>query len=220
MKTRFALIAATLAATAVALAGPAQAAETPGIHGNAEDGAQNWSMQAYDDCGVMAIAHLVGFFTGTTPSEEDIIAAAGTIPSVDHDGPTYVKPADLANPNSGDGIAQLDMPVLAKHYGVNAVYTDDDSAADTGWATGMPALEGYLDASGAVVAIADADIIWHDPGAGYGPHAVVVTEVDTVNGVVHLNDSGPADGADEQVSIADFESAWGLDGHQLVVATT
>lgn len=218
MTTRFALIAAALATTAVALAGPAHAASA--VHGDAEAGARNWSQQTYDDCGVMAIDHLIGFFTGNTASEEDIIAEAGTLPSLEHDGPVYVKPADLDNPNTGDGIAQIDMPVLAQHYGVNAVYTDDESAEDSGWATGMQALEDYLDASGAVVAIADADIIWKVPGAGYGPHAVMVTEVDTVNGVVHMNDSGPDDGADEQVSIDDFEAAWGMDGHQLVVATT
>lgn len=215
MKRTISLLAATFAVTATALATPAQAA----MHGDPEAGSANWSKQQYDDCGVMAMAHLVGFFTGDTPSEEDIIAVAGTIPSHDHAGPVYVKPADLDNPNTGDGIAQIDMPVLAAHYGVNAVYTSDDLFEDTGFETGLAALEGYLDTSGVVVAIADADIIWDTPGTGYGAHAVLVTAVDTDNDVVHLNDSGPETGADEQVSIEDFESAWQIDGHQLFVAT-
>ncbi|MGV0714129.1 C39 family peptidase [Mycolicibacterium sp. XJ662] len=210
-------VTAALATVVIGFAGPATATPTPGMHGDPEIGAQNWSQQTYDDCAIMAAAHLIGFFTGDTPSEEEIVAVAASTPSEAHPGSIYVKPANLDDPNTGGGTDQADIPVLMSVYGLNAVYTNDDLAAETGLDTGMAALQNYLDTSGAVLAMADADILWKDPG-NYGNHAVVVTGLDTANGIVHLNDSGPEDGADEQVSIGDFEKAWGMYGHQLVVA--
>lgn len=207
-------VAIALSAFTIGLAAPA-AAE---MHGDPASGAQNWSMQNYDDCALMATAHLIGYFTGDTPAEEDIIALAGTTPSHEHSGPIYVKPANLDDPNSGDGAATTDMPALMAQYGLDADYTDDQEAADGGMATGLPALEKYLDASGAVLAVADADIIWNQRGENYGPHAVMVTGVDTTEGVVHLNDSGPEDGADELVPLDQFETAWAMYDHQLVIA--
>ncbi|MGB3485629.1 MAG: hypothetical protein WBB07_25860 [Mycobacterium sp.] len=212
-----AAVAAALTAIAVAYAGPASAAI--GMHGDPAYGSENWSKQTYDDCAIMASAHLIGYFTGDTPSEEDIVAVAAATPSSDHPGSIYVKPANLDDPNTGGGTSETDLPVLIAQYGLTSVYTDDSSAGDTGLATGMPALEQYLDTSGAVLAMADADILWNTPGANYGSHAVVVTGIDTAAGVVHLNDSGPDDGADEQLSIADFETAWAEYGHQLVIVT-
>lgn len=213
-----AVTAAALTTAVIGLAGPA-AATAGRMYGDPELGAQNWSVQNYDDCAIMAAAHLIGYFTGDTPSEEDIVAMAASTPSQAHPGSIYVKPTNLDDPNTGQGTDQTDIPVLMAQYGLNAVYTDDDIAADTGYDTGMPALKEYLDASGAVLAMADANIIWKVPGDGYGSHAVVVTGIDTANGIVHLNDSGPEDGADEQVAIKDFETAWGMYGHELVVAT-
>ncbi|MGE2691119.1 C39 family peptidase [Mycolicibacterium pulveris] len=214
-----AVTAVALTTAVIGFAGPATATTptTPGMHGDPEIGARNWSQQTYDDCAIMAAAHLIGYFTGDTPSEEEIVAVAASTPSQVHPGSIYVKPANLDDPNTGGGTDQADIPVLMSVYGLNAVYTNDDLVEETGLDTGMAALEKYLDTSGAVLAMADADIIWKDPG-DYGNHAVVVTGLDTANGIVHLNDSGPEDGADEQVSIGDFEKAWAMYGHQLVVA--
>jgi hypothetical protein len=216
MKLSIAAITVALSVTTIALAGPASAAVA--MHGDPVVGAENWSKQNYDDCTLMATAHLIGFFTGDTPDEEGIIAMAGQTLSGEGHGPIYVKPANLDDPNTGDGAATTDMPALMAKYGLKAVYTDDEVAKGSGMATGMPALEGYLDTSGAVLAVADADIIWNQPGKNYGPHAVMVIGVDTANGIVHLNDSGPEDGADEQVPIGQFEKAWGTYDHQLVIA--
>ncbi|MGD9619697.1 MAG: hypothetical protein AB7G47_05280 [Mycolicibacterium sp.] len=46
-----------------------------------------------------------------------------------------------------------------------------------------------------------------------------MTGIDDTASIVHINDSGSDDGADEQVSIDDFETAWGRYGHQLIVVT-
>ncbi|WP_422742746.1 hypothetical protein ACN27E_15445 [Mycobacterium sp. WMMD1722] len=214
MKTRLGLIAATLAAAAVTLAGPAHAAST--VHGDAEAGSQNWSEQQYDnDCGLMSLAHLIGRLTGNTPSEEDIIAMAATVPSVVHDGPVYVKPGE----GPSEGLSPDDAVPLAERYGVNVVMTWDVNADETGWETGMPALERYLDESGAAIAGVDADLLWDIPDGGMGGHSVLVTEIDDANGVVHLNDSGRPGGADEQISIDTFEAAWAAENHPLIIAT-
>lgn len=47
----------------------------------------------------------------------------------------------------------------------------------------------------------------------------MVTGVDTDNGIVHLNDSGGDDGADEQVSISTFNASWATSGNEMVVTT-
>jgi Peptidase_C39 like family len=207
--------AITISAATMVFAPAAAAA----MHGDPDNGSANWSEQAYDDCGIMAAAHLIGFFTGDTPAEEDIVAVSAATPSQDHPGSIYMKPTNLDDPNTGQGSVTTDLPVLMAHYGVNGTYTDDDVADDGGLATGMSALEHYLDIGGAVLAIADADLLWNEPGAEYGAHAVVVTGIDTDQGIVHLNDSGPDDGADEQVRIDQFSKAWEMYGHQLVVVT-
>lgn len=204
---------------AIAFAGVA-AADT-GTHGDPVGGSDVWSQQTLDDCVLMATAHLIGMFTGTTPTEEQIIALASSTPSEEHSGsPIYHLPTDLDHPNeTGDGAATEDMPLLMAHYGLTGTYTDDDVASEIGLATGMTALREYLDIGKAALAVADADILWDERGAQYGPHAVVVTAIDDTTGIVHINDSGPDNGADEQVKIKDFETAWGRYGHQLIVVT-
>lgn len=204
--------------TSIGLAGLATADPTD-YHGDPDAGSTTWSQQTLDDCALMATAHLIGLFTDHTPTETEIIARAAATPSGIHAGSIYHLPGDPDHPNeSGDGAATEDMPLLMKHYGLTGTYTDDDTAADVELPTGIDALKHYLDISKAVLAVADADTLWDDP-EDYGPHAVVVTGIDDRAGIVHINDSGPDDGADEQVAIADFDNAWGKYGHQLVVVT-
>lgn len=122
---------------------------------------------------------------------------AQSTPSVVHPGSIYTKPADAEHPNSGMGTSVADIPTLLAHYGVDAVITDEDHATATGVATGMAALEQYLGSGHAVIVSINAEMIWGQPveetdsaGNPRSDHAVVVTGVDTENGIVHLNDSG------------------------------
>lgn len=50
-------------------------------------------------------------------------------------------------------------------------------------------------------------------------HAVVVTGVDTENGIVHLNDSGTPTGRDEQIPMETFVEAWAT-SHDFMAVTT
>jgi hypothetical protein len=67
-------------------------------------------------------------------------------------------------------------------------------------------------------------MIWNRPiettgkdGKPRADHAVVVTGVDTANGIVHLNDSGSRDGRDEQVRMDVFVKAWATSHNFLTV---
>ncbi|MGB3483363.1 MAG: C39 family peptidase [Mycobacterium sp.] len=208
--------AVLLIGATIGLGGAATAnAEEAGMHGHPDTAAQYWSEQNYDDCAIMAAAHVIGIRTGHMPAEDDIVGVAGSIPSSQHDGPIYVI-TDSDDPDVG-GTDPEDLPALLSHYGVHATYTDTDVASSGGPATGIPALEQYLDSGQVVIASVNANTIWGLPEDGHGAHAVVVTGIDAAGSFVHLNDSGVNAGADEPVSFATFQSAWDDNDQRMVI---
>lgn len=213
---RAAVIAALIAAAALGLAGGIAAAT---VYGDPVDAAGYWVQQNLDDCSLMATADVVGQLTGYQPSELEIVHLAGSTPSAHHDGPVYLPPSDPDDLDSGRGTDSRDLPLLLAHYGIRSIYTDDDVAEQVGVPTGLPALAAALAAGHKVIAGVNAETIWDvDGDRSVGNHDLVVTAIDTDAGVVHLNDSGTEDGADEQVSIATFERAWQTSDHDMVVA--
>lgn len=212
-------------AVALGLASPASAAEGT-MHGHPAAAAKYWHEQKFDDCVLMASADVIGQVTGVAPSEQAIIKVAQSTPSGSHPGSIYTRPVDTKNPNSGMGTSLADIPTLLEHYGVDVVLTDLDNAPTNGVLTGMEALEHYLDSGHAVIVSVNAEMIWGQPveefnedGSARSDHAVVVTGVDTINGVVHLNDSGSANGRDEQIPLAIFMKAWATSGDFMAVTT-
>ena len=222
---RTALFATVAGVVALGLAGPAEASAGATMYGDPTAAAKFWRHQNYDDCAIMSSADVVGQITGKLPSERSIIKIAQTTPSVVHPGSIYVKPADKNDPNSGMGTNPDDLPTLLAHYGIHATNTDADSADKTGVATGMEALEQNLGSGHAVIVGLNAEMIWNQPidnrgndGQPRADHAVVVTGVDTGNGVVHLNDSGNENGRDEQIPVAVFVKAWAT-SHNFMTVT-
>jgi Peptidase_C39 like family len=220
-----ATFAAVAGALALGLAGQADAA-TGKMYGDPAAAAKWWHHQQYDDCVLMSTADVVGQITGREPSERAIIKVAQETPSQSHPGSIYVKPTNKKNPNSGMGTSVLDIPTLLAHYGVDAEWTDADDAERTGIPTGMQELEQLLGAGHKVIISINAEMIWDQPiehkdkdGNPRADHAVVVTGVDTANGVVHLNDSGTPDGRDEQIPMALFVKTWAT-SHDFMVVTT
>jgi hypothetical protein len=173
-----------------------------GMHGNPAAAAPYWRYQQQDrDCGEMAVADVVGQVTGHEPTEDEITAAAGNIPSVSHPGPIY---------RPGSNTKNSDLPVLLAHYGVpaNAVHPNLDAVAQD------------LDQGRKVIVGINDRILWNKGGdRSQENHFVVVIGVDTAANVVHLNDSGIAAGRDEQVSIATFEAAWRTSDNFAVVTS-
>jgi predicted double-glycine peptidase len=185
-----AAVLSAAAGSAVAFAGAAHAARD-GMDGDPVAAAPYWRYQQQDyDCGEMAVADVVGQITGHEPTEGEITATAGNIPSVSHPGPIYRASAYTKN---------SDLPVLLAHYGVQAaaVHVNTDALAQD------------LDEGRKVIVGLNDKTVWNKPGdRTQENHFVVVTGIDTKAGVAHLNDSGSKAGRDEQVSIATFEQAW------------
>jgi hypothetical protein len=224
-------VAVLAAAAAAALAaGPAHAVPgTPNpprgegtIYGDPAAAAPFWRYQQYDDdCVEASVSDVVGELTGTRPSEQAVIKFAQSTPSTVHSGPIYTKPKKR---KAGDGTSFDDEPALLAHYGIHAVSTDKERAAKTGVPTGMQALEQDLSKGRKVIVGVNAEVIWGEPvedktpdGQPESNHAVVVTGVDTVAGIVHLNDSGREDGRDERVPIDIFTRSWDSSDDQITV---
>ncbi|MGB3481152.1 MAG: C39 family peptidase [Mycobacterium sp.] len=172
------------------------------------DGMAGWTVsQAYNDCAMMAAADVIGQMTGTAPDEDDIVAFAQNTPSVARPGDMIFDMAEYDGDPHGGTIFD-DLPIVLGHYGVSGRHVDGAS---------LGALEQVLANDGAVIVSLNAESIWGDEGDRSVPnHAVVVTGVDTDAGIVHINDSGPENGANEQVDIDTFTAAWQTSGNEMV----
>ncbi|OBI20152.1 MULTISPECIES: hypothetical protein [unclassified Mycobacterium] len=222
---RIATATVTFAVLAIAfgVAAPANAA-SEAVYGDPVAAGKFWHQQQYDDCVLMSSADVIGQITGESPSEAAIIEKAHSTASVVHGGPIYTKPANPDDPNSGDGASMADIPALLAHYRVAAVVIDRDDRAVSGIRSGIAGLKQALGGGHKVIASVNGEIIWHEPvdardksGNPVSDHAVVVTGVDVARGIVHLNDSGIAEGRDEQVPIELFVKAWDTSDELMVV---
>jgi hypothetical protein len=175
------------------------------------DGMAGWTTrQAYNDCAIMAAADVIGQMTGEEPAEDDIVAYASKTPSVSRPGDWIYDNEDDGHGHTAGSIFE-DLPIVLAHYGVAGKYVDGASLAS---------LEQVLGRGGAVIVNLNSETIWDVDGDRSVPdHALVVTGVDTDAGVVHLNDSGTDDGADEQVSIGTFTAAWKTSGNEMIATS-
>ncbi len=194
--------AALIAAAAVGGAAIASADPNGQIYGDPGAAAPYWRYQHQEDCGLMAVADVVGQLTGHEPLQIGIELRGLFTPSSNHQGSIY----------EFDGTSPQDMVVLLENYGI----ASDLTAGNT-----LTGLEQELAAGHKVIAGLNAETIWNYP-AGQGQrtqadHAVVVTGVDTANDVVHLNDSGTPDGRDEQIPLDTFSQAWATGNNLLIV---
>lgn len=175
------------------------------------DGMAGWHVeQTYNDCAIMAAADVIGQMTGDAPDEDEIVDFARNTPSVSRPGDMIFDMAEYDGDPDGGTIFD-DLPIVLSHYGVSSRHVDGAS---------LGALERVLGNDGAVIVSLNSESIWNlDGDRSVANHALVVTGVDTDAGVVHLNDSGTSDGADEQVSIDTFTAAWQTSGNEMVVTT-
>jgi hypothetical protein len=210
-------------AVAFGVAAPANAA-SEAVYGDPVAAGRYWHQQQYDDCVLMSSADVIGQITGASPSEEAIIEEAHSTPSTVHAGPMYTKPANPDDPNSGAGASVEDIPALLARHRVSAVVIDRDDRAVSGIRSGIEGLKQALGGGHKVIVSLNAELIWHQPvdakdksGNPESDHAVVVTGVDATRGIVHLNDSGIAEGRDEQVPMELFVRAWETSDELMVV---
>jgi hypothetical protein len=192
-----------LAGAGVGLAGAAPMGDPNGqMYGNPEAAAPYWRYQHQQDCGLMAVADVVGQLTGREPSQVGIQLRGLFTKSETHHGTIY----------HFDGTSTEDLVVLLKKFGIQSQLTTGN---------GMPTLEQDLAGGHKVIAALNAETIWnYPPGKGQrtdADHAVVVTGVDTRTDIVHLNDSGTPNGRDERIPMATFTQAWATSDDLLIV---
>jgi hypothetical protein len=193
--------AATLfVAAAVALAGVAHADGQ--MYGDPEAAAPYWRYQHQQDCGLMAVADVIGQLTGREPSQIGMELRGIFTRSESHRGDVY----------HFDGTSPQDLVLLLQKHGIQSDLTTGNS---------MGTLEQDLAGGHKVIAALNAETIWNYP-AGSGDrtrpdHAVVVTGVDTGANIVHLNDSGTPSGRNEQIPMATFSQAWATSDDLLIV---
>jgi len=183
--------------------GLAQADPNGQMYGDPQAAARYWRYQHGDDCGLMAVADVVGQVTGREPMQIGVELRGVFTKSEAHRGSVY----------RFDGTSPEDMVVLLQKYGVQSQLTTGNS---------MQTVEQDLAGGRKLIAAVNAETIWNYR-AGQGQrsepdHAVVVTGVDTGAGVVHLNDSGTPNGRDEQIPMTTFTQAWSTGNNLLIVA--
>lgn len=184
------------------------------VYGDPAEASEYWVEQSFEDCGLMAVATVIGLMTGDAPVEDDIIAVAASTPDPDGSGDPIYIPLDPNNPDSDNGTDSDEQLALLQHYGITATATDDDGPIPTG----LPALQQYLNDGRKTIVGVNAETIWGEDGDHTeDDHSVVVAAVDTDQGIVYLSDSGTDGGAGEQVDIETFETAWETGGHDLIV---
>ncbi|OSC23840.1 hypothetical protein B8W69_22955 [Mycobacterium vulneris] len=196
-------IATVLVVGFTGLTGLAKADPNGQMYGNPQQAAAYWRYQHQEDCGLMAVADVVGQLTGHEPTQLGVELRGIFTPSQSHGGDVYFF----------DGTSPQDMVMLLQHYGIQSDITTGNT---------MQGLEQYLAGGHKVIAALNAETIWNYPRGkgqrGQADHAVVVTGVDTTNNVVHLNDSGTPSGRDEQIPMATFTQAWSTSNNLLIVS--
>ena len=198
----------------VAATGSPPATAASGVYGDPDAAAKYWQEQSLEDnCGLMAVADVVGEITGNAPTERQMIKLAQHTPSGTNPGPIYAPRDDPSHTNGNGGIEMADEVVLLDHYGIkSAMYYDKHPEQ-----TGLRALEQYLGNNRKIIAWVNSAIIWdtHDERTK-ADHFLVVTGIDTNKEIVHLNDPG-VEYPDEQVSITTFTRAWHTGEDSIVV---
>ncbi|ORV97305.1 C39 family peptidase [Mycobacterium kyorinense] len=200
--TRLAVLATLILAAVIGLAGVAAADPNGQMYGDPGAAAPYWRYQHQEDCGLMAVADVVGQLTGREPTQVGIELRGIFTKSEVHRGGIYLF----------DGTSPEDLVVLLEKYGIRSDLTTGNT---------MAGLEQDLAGGHKVIAGLNAETIWnYPPGKGQrtqADHAVVVTGVDTRTDIVHLNDSGTPNGRDEQIPMATFTQAWATGNNLLIV---
>lgn len=198
--TRAAGVAALAIAVTVGLAPGARADGQ--MYGDPQAAAPYWRYQHQQDCGLMAVADVIGQLNGREPSQIGMELRGIFTKSESHRGDVY----------HFDGTSPQDMVLLLQKHDIASNLTTGNS---------MGALERDLAGGHKVIAALNAETIWnYPPGNGdrtTPDHAVVVTGVDTGANVVHVNDSGTPDGRNEQIPMATFSQAWATSDDLLIV---
>ena len=178
-------------------------------YGDPVGAAYYWQPQSLqDNCGLMAVADVVGEISDDEPTEAQMVILAQQTPS-QYDPPNLIYSAGKW------GTYMIDQVVLLDHFGITAAKVDGSVTPEQ---TGLPMLEQYLTDDRKVIAWVNSETI---SGTGTDPsakadHFVVVTGIDANKEIVHLNNPAADDG-DQHVPFATFMKAWDAGRNSIVV---
>jgi len=114
----------------------ASPAAASGVYGNPAAAASNGASRRSDNCGLMAVADVVGEVTGNQPTEAQMVTLSKNTPSRANPGPIYAPRNDPSHTNGKGGIEVADVLVLLDHYGIKSTMAWTAHPDQTG----MPAL--------------------------------------------------------------------------------
>ena len=197
---------------------PATPTDQEGIHGDFVDDRPYAQIQTEDGfCAPVSVGMVVSEFLGRFVPESETVDSAIELGFLTHDSSGW------------SGLTVFETEALVEHYGIDAhIEPPVDPATgeflqETTSDEAIDRLNEHLDADRGIILMVDGDEVWtnaEDDGTfGDGmDHAVVIRQVNEVNGTVTLNDPGNADGGQEWVmSIDDFLEAWDDSGYAMVV---
>jgi hypothetical protein len=189
-----------------------------GLYGDPETNQQYWRAQSSQNCVLMSTAMVIGQLTGTSPTEEEIVAEAVATDSVANPGQKMYQGLQ-----SQDGVDVKDAVKLLENHGITATLTEYDKSEGN---LALRAMALALDEKKAVSVGLHGGTIWaaveNKPlpvGVSASDHQVVVTGVDFDERVVYVNDSGFAEeGQNMKVPLDAFMKAWQTDDYETIIA--
>jgi hypothetical protein len=178
------------------------------MHGTPGTDEQYWLYQGNaGTCAPTSVAMVIADITGVPlPSNESVVERALDLGLI-----SFEEGADVDQ--AWSGMTDSEIIKLIESYGVDVTLTHDNTLDD---------LTAALDEGHAVMVGVDADEVWYgteddasDGGHGVD-HELVVTGVDTENGLVYLNDPALPDGAGVVVPLEQFMDAWADDNYGMI----
>lgn len=180
------------------------------ITGDPEDWAAVWFQQSYNNsCVPTSIAQIFNLYTGNSIDEEWFYRRAEELGMFQEIGNTGVLGLDPKNAS-----------ILLGEAGIPAQFFQMGSSGIT-----EQEYWNFLDAevesgTGVMVMVDSAESVGQDTdgdATSATDHAVLITDIDWDRGMVVLNDPGRPEGAQMEVTLADFADAWQDSDHAMLV---
>jgi LysM repeat protein len=180
--------------------GASESSTLGAIYGEPAAASQDWFLQAGNGyCLPASLTQVVSEVSGVDLPDESLIDA---------------RLSELGTDPGPNGLPLAAGVPLLQSYGIEAHVEQGASLGE---------LANYLNEGRSIILGVNADEIWYgqndptDNPSGGANHAVVVTAIDTTDGVVVLSDPGNPDGNEETVPLTAFEEAWAAGDNQLLV---
>lgn len=180
------------------------------LGGDPEDWAAVWFRQSYNNsCVPSSIAQIFNLYTGNAINEEWFYRRAeelGMWSPIGNTGILGLNPSDAQTLLAESGIPATVATLESSGMSESDYWTNLDAEIESG--------------TGVMVMVDSRESIGQNPdgdAVSGTDHAVLVTDIDEDRGIVTLNDPGRPEGAQMEISIADFHGAWQDSGFAMLM---